>query len=126
MSNEPTLPKLTPPVSDRDHVLGSPNASVTLVEYGDYECPDCRTAHGMIQDLCQWFSGDFCFVFRHFPITELHPTAQQAAEIAEAAAAQGQFWQMHNLFFEQQCPFEDGFPFTAATQLRLDTERVVL
>lgn len=93
-------PTLKPPVSDRDHIRGKADAPVTLVEYGDYECPHCREVAPIIEQLRERFGERLRYVFRHFPITTAHPNAQLAAEAAEAAAAQGKFWEMHNRIFE--------------------------
>jgi protein-disulfide isomerase len=95
-------PRLTVPVSERDHVLGPATAPVTLVEYGDYECPFCRAAHASVEQVRQVMGNDLRFVFRHFPLSQIHPHAYQAAEAAEAAGAQGRFWEMHHLLFANQ------------------------
>jgi protein-disulfide isomerase len=95
-------PRLTVPVSERDHVLGPATAPVTLVEYGDYECPYCGAAHGAVDQVRQALGNDLRFVYRHFPLSQIHPHAYQAAEAAEAAGAQGRFWEMHDLLFDNQ------------------------
>jgi hypothetical protein len=82
---------------ERDHVRGGVDAPVTLVEYGDYECPYCRSAAGGIAELLKGFDGSLRFVFRHLPLPDVHPNATLAAEAAEAAGAQGKFWPMHDL-----------------------------
>ncbi|MDH4393217.1 MAG: thioredoxin domain-containing protein [Aquabacterium sp.] len=84
-----------------DHVLGDAHAKLTLVEYGDYECPACIQAQPLVQQLVDTHQGRLRFVFRHFPLMEVHPNAELAAEAAEAAAAQGQFWPMHHLLLAQ-------------------------
>jgi protein-disulfide isomerase len=84
-----------------DHVLGDAHAKLTLLEYGDYECPACIQAEPLIKHLVEVHRGRLRFVFRHFPLMEVHPNAELAAEAAEAAAAQGQFWPMHHLLFAQ-------------------------
>lgn len=84
-----------------DHVLGDANASVALLEYGDYACPSCMAAEPRIRHLIDNSGERLCLVFRHFPLMALHPQAELAAEAAEAAAAQGQFWPMHHLLFAQ-------------------------
>ena len=90
--------KLVLPVSaDRDHVQGSPDAPVTLVEYGDYECPYCGEAYPIVKEIQERMDGGLRFVFRNFPISTSHPHAEQAAEAAEAAAAQGRFWEMQTI-----------------------------
>jgi protein-disulfide isomerase len=82
-----------------DHSLGNAEASLTLVEYGDYECPACIQAEPLTQHLMQTFRKRLRFVYRHYPLMEAHPHAELAAEAAEAAAAQGQFWAMHHLLY---------------------------
>jgi len=96
--------KLTQPVSARDHAEGPAGAPVTLVEYGDYQCPYCGAAYPVVKRLQKKLGGKLRFVFRNFPVTQSHPYALIAAEAAEAAALQGKFWEMHDLLFEQQ-PF---------------------
>jgi protein-disulfide isomerase len=88
-------------LSGADHVVGRADAPLTLLEYGDYECPACMQAEPVTQHLVQSFGDRMCFVFRHCPLVEAHPHAELAAEAAEAAAAQGQFWAMHHLLFLQ-------------------------
>jgi NhaA family Na+:H+ antiporter len=117
------VPKLTRPISDRDHVQGPDDARVTLVEYGDYECPYCRDVQPIVRELRSRFGDRLRYVFRHFPITTLHPQAQLAAEAAEAAAAQGNFWQMHDLLFEHQGAFDRGHLARYAADLGLDVDR---
>ncbi len=87
--------------SGADHVLGDAHARLTLLEYGDYECPACIQAEPMVRHLLDIHPGRLCLVFRHFPLMEIHPNAERAAEAAEAAAAQGHFWPMHHLRFAQ-------------------------
>ena len=99
--------RLASPVGERDHVQGPANASVTLVEYGDYECPYCRAAVAIVEELQQVLPDDLRFVFRHFPLENIHPHARRAAEAAEAAASQGKFFEMHAALFEHQAALED-------------------
>jgi protein-disulfide isomerase len=95
--------KLTLPISnDRDHIQGRDIAVVSLVEYGDYECPYCGQAYPIIKQVQNKLGNKLRFVFRNFPITQIHPHAQHAAEAAEAAAAQNKFWQMHDNIYEHQ------------------------
>ncbi len=97
--------RLSLPVSARDHIQGDPDAQVTLVEYGDYECSDCGQAHPIIQWLQQKMGKRLRFVFRHFPLTHSHPHAQHAAEATESAGARGgpaAFWALHDLILEHQ------------------------
>jgi protein-disulfide isomerase len=103
------MAKLTLPVDPaRDHVSGPDTAPVTLVEYGDYECPHCGAAHPIVNRVRAHFGDRLRFVFRNFPLTELHPHAEHAAEAAEAAAAQGKFWEMHDTIFEHQRHLTDA------------------
>jgi protein-disulfide isomerase len=115
---------LTPPVGDRDHVTGPATAPLTLVEYGDFECPSCRKAWPMVKVLQHRLGENLRFVFRNFPLTRLHPNAEHAAEAAEAAAAQGAFWQMHDRLFERQFALEDDNLIEYATDLGLDADRI--
>ena len=94
--------RLTLEVGERDHFLGSSRAPVTLVEYGDFECPYCGAAYSIVKSVAQRLGPELRFVFRNFPLRELHPHAELAAEAAEAAGAQGAFWEMHDLLFENQ------------------------
>lgn len=110
-------------VGDRDHIQGPEDASVTLVEYGDYECPHCRQVQPIITELRSRFGDRLRYVFRHLPISAVHPDAQLAAEAAEAAAAQGQFWEMHSLLFEHQRELDERHLVEYATELGLDIEQ---
>jgi protein-disulfide isomerase len=118
--------RLSVPVSERDHVQGSPDAAVTLVEYGDYECPYCGAAHAIVKEVQAVLGDDLRFVFRHFPLAQIHPHAERAAEAAEAAGAQGRFWEMHDLLYENQRTLDDAYLLRFAEVLRLDTERFAL
>jgi protein-disulfide isomerase len=97
---------LVPPVGERDHSKGPSTAPVVLIEYGDYECPHCLQAHQVVKQLERRLGDNLRFVFRNFPLTAVHPHAELAAEAAEAAAAQGKFWEMHDLIFENQQALE--------------------
>src|SRR4051812_29399703 len=90
------------PVTDRDHIRGNPRAAVALLEYGDYECPHCGRAHLILEQLQARFNQGLAFVYRHFPLKNIHPHAELAAEAAEAAGAQGSFWEMHDWLFQNQ------------------------
>jgi protein-disulfide isomerase len=114
---------LTPPVSDRDHILGPATAPITLVEYGDYECPYCGAAHPVVVELIERLGDNMRFVFRHFPLSRVHPHAEHAAEAAETAGAQGRFWHMHDMLFEHQDALEDEDLVTYAAALKLDVPR---
>jgi protein-disulfide isomerase len=114
---------LTLPVSeDRDHIQGPPEAAVTLVEYGDYECPYCGAAYPIIKEVQERMGERLRFVFRNFPITTSHTHAEQAAEAAEAAAAQGRFWEMHDLLYENQQHLGDEDLRAYAERLGLEVE----
>jgi protein-disulfide isomerase len=114
---------LTVPVSTRDHSLGPAQAPVTLVEYGDFECPHCLAAYPVIRGLLKSLDGRVRFVFRHYPITVSHDHAQKAAEAAEAAAEQGKFWEMHDLLFRHQDALDTESLVGYARELGLDVER---
>jgi protein-disulfide isomerase len=115
---------LTVPVDEgRDHIQGPAEAAVTLVEYGDYECPYCGAAYPIVKEVQARMGDRLRFVFRNFPITTSHPHAEQAAEAAEAAAAQERFWEMHDVLYENQRHLEDEDLRTYAEQLGLDVER---
>jgi protein-disulfide isomerase len=102
MRLEEQRPRLTVPVTERDHAIGPADAPVTLVEYGDYECPDCGNAYPVIKRLIAEEGPRLRFVFRNFPLSNVHPHASVAAQAAEAAAAHGKFWEMHDLLYEHQ------------------------
>jgi protein-disulfide isomerase len=95
--------------ADRDHILGRPDAPLTLVEYGDFECPFCGKATGVVRELMEGFGDELRYVFRHLPLTDVHPHAELSARAAEAAGAQGRFWEMHDLLFlnQDELTFED-------------------
>ena len=124
MSTSPREAALTMPVSEgRDHLEGPADAVVTLVEYGDYECPYSGAAYPIVKELQARMGSRLRFVFRNFPITPAHPHAEQAAEAAEAAAAQGKFWEMHDVFYENQRHLGDQDLLAYAESLGLDAER---
>jgi protein-disulfide isomerase len=116
---------LIPPVSERDHVQGAETARVTLVEYGDYECPHCGAAHPVIKKLERHFRDRMRFVFRNFPLTQVHEHAEPAAEAAEAAAVDGKFWPMHDTIFEHQRALDDDDLVRYAERLGVPAEDVV-
>jgi protein-disulfide isomerase len=117
------VPTLTPPVSERDHVLGPASAAVTLVEYGDYECPFCGAAYPIVKEVLRISGPEVRFAFRNFPLSQVHPHAERAAEAAEAAGAPGKFWQMHDLLYEHQRALDDQHLLTYAARLGLDVRR---
>ena len=119
-------PRLTVEVGERDHALGSETALVTLLEYGDYECPFCGAAHQSMKQVRQVVGDHIRYVYRHFPLTKIHPHAALAAESAEAAGAQGRFWEMHDLLFTNQDRLARQDLLAYAQLLELDLERFAL
>lgn len=115
---------LTPDVGERDHVAGPKTAPLTLVEYGDFECPHCGRAFPIVKAIQQKLGKDLRFVFRHFPLTKVHLHAEHAAEAAEAAGAQGAFWQMHDMLFQRQFALDDENIVEYAKELGLDADRL--
>jgi protein-disulfide isomerase len=104
----------------RDHIQGPENAPVTLVEYGDFQCPNCEEAYPVVKSIQKKMGSQLRFVYRHFPITDSHPDAAHAAEASEAAAAQGQFWEMHDMLFEHQNALDEQALRGYAERLGLD------
>jgi len=120
----PPIVDLTAPVDPEvDHVRGRLDAPVTLVEYGDFECPHCGRAELALRALLGASGGDIAFVFRHLPLPDVHPRAQLAAEAAEAAGAQGRFWEMHDLLFSHQDALTVDDLRGYAGELGLDVDR---
>jgi protein-disulfide isomerase len=120
-------PRLKSPVNEtRDHIQGPSTAKITLVQYGDYQCPYCGEAYPIIKKIQKRFGPDLRFVFRNFPITEAHPFAETGAEIAEAAGAQGKFWEMHDFLYENQQSLSnvDFFVRHAIESLGLDGKKL--
>jgi protein-disulfide isomerase len=111
---------LTPPVGKRDHVQGPSSAVVTLVEYADYQCPFCGDVQPTIKKLQKHFGDQLRFVFRNFPQTRVHAYAERAAEAAEAAGAQGKFWEMHDYLYQHQKALDAENLVQAAAALGLD------
>jgi protein-disulfide isomerase len=111
--------ELTIPVSAIDHSIGPAHAPVTVTEYGDFECPNCKQAAPAVKLLLRHFDGRIRFAYRHFPLEEVHPQALHAAEAAESAGGQGKFWPMHDVLFENQ-------PHLKLAQLRSYAERLQL
>jgi protein-disulfide isomerase len=99
---EEFMATLNPPVTPDDHIEGQENAAATLVEYGDYECPHCAQAHAIVKRVQEHFGKRLRFVFRNFPLSQMHPHAESAAATAEFAGAHGKFWEMHDGLFEHQ------------------------
>jgi protein-disulfide isomerase len=115
--------RLAVPVSEQDHSQGPATAAVTLVQYGDYECPYTRQSTTVVRALQQQLGDQLRFVFRNFPLTEIHPHALNAALTAEAAASQGKFWQMHDYIFHHQHTLEDSDLVQFAAALGLDMQQ---
>jgi protein-disulfide isomerase len=111
---------LTVAVNKSDHALGPEDAPVTLVEYGDYQCPYCADMRPMIKAIAKAMGAQLRFVFRHMPLLEMHPYAQHAAEAAESAAAQGKFWEMHDGIYQQQSELGSDLLHKLAVNLKLD------
>jgi protein-disulfide isomerase len=118
---------LRPPVNNRDQQTGNLEARLTLVEYGDYQCPYCRRAHPLVLRLLKELGSELRFVFRHFPLQEIHAQAVTAAISAEAAARQGKFWPMHDLLFENQDRFHEKTIFLdLAEELGLHLDQFII
>jgi diadenylate cyclase len=111
------------PIGARDHARGPEDAPVTLVMYGDYECPYCGGAHPMLKELQERVGAQVRFVFRHFPLDSVHPRARRAAQAAEAAASQGRFWEIHDLLYERQGEVGEEDLMRYAAELGLDVGR---
>lgn len=116
-----TAPSLTLAVSGRDHILGPADAPVTLVEYGDFECPHCGAAYPIVEELRRLRGDDLRFVYRNFPLTQIHTHAELAAEAAEAAAAQDRFWEMHHTLFTHQNALDSAHLVRYAGQIGIDS-----
>ncbi|MGA9652168.1 DsbA family protein [Pedobacter sp.] len=111
---------LTPDINDHDNIQGSPEAIITLVEYGDYLCPHCGHAYPIVKQLQQEFGDQLKVIFRNFPLRKIHPLASPAAVAAEAAAQQGKFWEMHDLIFENQANLQKSSFAILAEQIGLN------
>ena len=116
-------PQLTKPVDELDHIRGNAAAAVTLVEYGDYACPVCRDAEWIVKAILQVMPTEVRFIFRHSPLRQAYPQAQHAAEAAEAAGAQGKFWDMHDYLFEHQPHLADADLLRYGAEIGLNTDR---
>jgi protein-disulfide isomerase len=117
--------KMTLPIAGRDHLQGSIDAPILLLEYGDFECPYCGAAYPEIKKVQKKLGDRLCFAFRNFPLVNAHPHALRAAEAAEAAAAQGKYWEMHDMLYENQQALEDEDLAQYATSLGLDAARLI-
>lgn len=118
-----TQTQLAVPVNEQDHSRGPKDAPITLVEYGDFECPHCGQAHYQLQELEKALGESMRLVFREFPLTTVHPHAAQAAEAAESAGAQRKFWPMHDILFENQDALEAEDLLQYAAAIDLDVEQ---
>lgn len=117
------MTKLTVPVNERDHVIGLPDAPVTVVQYGDYESLSCRKMHQATEKMIGLLLKQVRLVYRHFPLVKVHPHALRAAEAAEAAAVQGKFWEMHSLLYLNSNSLKDNDLHKYAKKIGLDLER---
>ena len=118
-------PTKIPALRENDRISGNPTTSLVLMEYGDYQNSESGQAHLTIKKLQQQLGDRFCFVFRHFPQPEIHPQSFKAAETAEAAGAQGKFWDMHSILLENQQALEDSNLIEYAAKLQLDIPRLL-
>jgi protein-disulfide isomerase len=114
------MSNLKPPVSEQDHMQGKASAPVILVEYGDFQCPQCGAVYPIVKQIEKVYKDQLSLVFRHFPLAEAHPFAQAAAVASEAAANQGKFWQMHDLMYENQAGLSLEMLLQLAESLTLD------
>jgi protein-disulfide isomerase len=117
--------RLVVPVGESDHFRGPETAPVTLVEYGDYECPFCGQADPVVREVLDRLGPQVRFVFRNFPLATAHPHAERAAEAAEAAVSQGQFWAMHDVLFENQDALDDEDLVRYAAAIGLGESRFI-
>ena len=117
------MKKLTLPINNQDHIKGPRNAPVQVVAYGDYQCSYCGGASLVVNAIERSFSGQMALVFRHFPLSNLHPFAEKAAIAAEAAGRQGKFWFMHNMIFQYQEQLNAKTLFVFAEELELKIGR---
>ena len=119
----PKSSPVVPILNSRDHIRGASAAPITLVEYGDFECPHSRAASDVVEDIRRRMGEQLRFVYRHFPVVNIQPHAERAAEAAEAAAAQGEFWPMHDLLFVRQEALDDDDLLLYAADLDLELTR---
>ena len=117
--------QLVAPLDDSDHVLGPPTAPVTLLEYGDYQCPFCGAAHPIVIELLRHRPDTVRYAFRHFPMTNVHPIAESAAEVAEAAGARERFWQVHDWLFTHQDNLDPDSLRAELRELDLDADAII-
>ncbi|HEY9258486.1 DsbA family protein [Chitinophaga sp.] len=117
------MPTLIPPVNALDHIAGVPNATIELVEYGDFQCPYCREAFFVVKQLQERFANRLRFVFRNFPLSESHEYAMDAALAVEAAANQDRFWEMHDAIYNRQPELNEALLLRLAADLELDLRK---
>jgi protein-disulfide isomerase len=117
------MSRLHPPLGPGDHVLGPPDARITLVEYGDYECSYCGEAYPIVKELQRELGHDLRFAFRNFPLAQAHPHATRAAQAAEAAGLQDKFWEMHDVLYESQDKLDERYLRQFARSLGLNLKR---
>jgi protein-disulfide isomerase len=117
------MTNLKPTVNSNDHIQGADTALLELVEYGDYQCPHCGHAYPIIKKVQRELGADLKFIFRNFPLSEIHPDAFNAAVTTEAAALQGKYWEMHDIIFENQRALSIESLFSYAAKIGLDLER---
>ncbi|MFY0253858.1 DsbA family protein [Chitinophaga sp. 30R24] len=117
------MPTLIPPVNALDHILGGRNATIELVEYGDFQCPYCREAFFIVKQLQERFADRLRFVFRNFPLSEAHEYAMDAALAAEAAGRQDRFWEMHDAIYNHQLKLNEHLLVKLAQELQLDLSK---
>jgi protein-disulfide isomerase len=117
------MSKLKIAVNSKDHIQGNPNAPIELVEYGDYQCPHCGHAYPIVKNIQKKLGNNLKFVFRNFPLSEVHPNAVNAAVSSEAAALQNKFWEMHDHLFEHQDRLDDESLVRYATLLHLNVQQ---
>ncbi|MEZ0130575.1 DsbA family protein [Flavobacterium sp. LBUM151] len=114
---------LKPAVSTTDHKQGKKDADIVIVEYGDYQCPYCGAAYPVLKEMMNKYGNQIQFVFRNFPLSEMHQYARPAAIVAEAAALQGKFWEMHDAIYENQQYLSENLLVELAEKLELDSEQ---
>lgn len=114
---------LKPPVSSTDHLQGTNEATIEIVEFGDFQCPDCGAAYPVIKNIQQIFGKQIKFVYRNLPLTDIHRYAMMAALAAEAAGHQHKYWEMHDLIFEHQRELDENLLYQLSEQLGLDAEK---
>ncbi len=117
------MSKLNPALNNKDHFQGNENAAIELVEYGDYQCPHCGRAYPIIKSIQEKMGDDLKFVFRNFPLAQIHPNAVHAAIATEAAGLQGKFWEMHDFIFEHQGREDDSSLVRYANILKLNVQQ---